>query len=163
MRRSAVNAERFRGVLGDLEPLVAAGRAEGWAFVGKLVGELSAGDFARPGAALFGVYEGARPGADLWGVCGLVRDPYLAAQPEVGRLRHLYVLPEYRGQGLGRWLMTRLEAGAIQHNIPELRLTLPDAQADLLPYYARMGYRAREPQTPLTLHKRVGGVWQRQA
>ena len=78
---------------------------------------------------------------------------------EVGRLA---TLPEYRGQGLGRWLMTRLEASAIQHNVPELRLTLPEAQAELLPYYARMGYRARDPQGPLTLHKRVGGVWQRQ-
>ena len=78
---------------------------------------------------------------------------------EVGRLA---TLPEYRGQGLGRWLTTRLEAGAIQHNVPELRLTLPDAQAELLPYYARMGYRAREPDAPLTLHKRVGGAWQRQ-
>lgn len=79
---------------------------------------------------------------------------------EVGRLA---TLPEYRGQGFGRWLMTRLEALAIQHNIPELQLTLPEAQADLLPYYTRMGYRPRSSETPLTLSKRVGGVWQRQA
>ena len=78
---------------------------------------------------------------------------------EVGRLA---TLPEYRGQGFGRWLMTRLEALAIQHNIPELQLTLPEAQTDLLPYYTRMGYRPRSSETPLTLSKRVGGVWQRQ-
>lgn len=77
----------------------------------------------------------------------------------VGRLA---TLPEYRGQGFGRWLMTRLEALAIQHNVPELQLTLNAAQADLLPYYTRMGYRARNPDAPLTLCKRVGGVWQRQ-
>lgn len=78
---------------------------------------------------------------------------------EVGRLA---TLPEYRGQGFGRWLMTRLEARAIQHNIPELQLTLNEAQTELLPYYTRMGYRARSPDAPLTLCKRVGGVWQRQ-
>lgn len=78
---------------------------------------------------------------------------------EVGRLA---TLPEYRGQGFGRWLMTRLEALAIQHNIPELQLTLGEAQTDLLPYYTRMGYRPRSPETPLALCKRVGGVWQRQ-
>ncbi len=78
---------------------------------------------------------------------------------EVGRLA---TLPDYRGQGFGRWLMTRLEALAIQHNVPELQLTLDEAQADLLPYYTRMGYRARSPDAPLTLCKQVGGVWQRQ-
>lgn len=78
---------------------------------------------------------------------------------EVGRLA---TLPEYRGQGFGRWLMTRLEALAIQHNIPKLQLTLNEAQTELLPYYTRMGYRACSPSTPLTLCKRVGGVWQRQ-
>lgn len=79
---------------------------------------------------------------------------------EVGRLA---TLPEYRGQGFGRWLTTRLEALAIQHNIPELRLTLTEAQTELLPYYTRMGYHAADPETPLSLSKRVGGVWQRQA
>jgi GNAT superfamily N-acetyltransferase len=78
---------------------------------------------------------------------------------EVGRLA---TLPEYRGQGFGRWLMTRLEALAIQHNIPELQLTLGASQAELLPYYTRMGYRACGPDAPLILCKRVGGVWQRQ-
>ena len=79
---------------------------------------------------------------------------------EVGRLA---TLPEYRGQGFGRWLTTRLEALAIQHNIPELRLSLSDTQADLLPYYTRMGYRPKDIERPLELSKRVGGVWQRQA
>ena len=78
---------------------------------------------------------------------------------EVGRLA---TLPEYRGQGFGRWLTTRLEALAIQHNIPELRLTLTGAQTELLPYYTRMGYHAADSETPLSLSKRVGGVWQRQ-
>lgn len=78
---------------------------------------------------------------------------------EVGRLA---TLPEYRGQGFGRWLMTRLEALAIQHSVPELQLTLGEAQRELLPYYTRMGYRPCNPEMPLTLCKRVGGVWQRQ-
>jgi GNAT superfamily N-acetyltransferase len=78
---------------------------------------------------------------------------------EVGRLA---TLPAYRAQGFGRWLMTRLEALAIQHSVPELRLTLGEAQRDLLPYYTRMGYRPCRLEDPLTLCKCVGGVWQRQ-
>lgn len=78
---------------------------------------------------------------------------------EIGRLATLL---EYREQGFGRWLMTRLEALAIQHSVPKLQLTLHEAQRELLPYYTRMGYRACEADAPLTLCKRVGGVWQRQ-
>lgn len=79
---------------------------------------------------------------------------------EIGRLA---TLKAFRGQGLGRWLATRLEALAIQYNIPELALTLEPLQQDLLPYYQRMGYLARDAGKPLELHKRVGGMWQRQA
>lgn len=69
-------------------------------------------------------------------------------------------LPEARGQGFGRWLMTKLEALAIKRNVPTLTLTL--AKPDLLPYYRRMGYRedGRDGAT-VTLVKQVGGVWQR--
>ncbi len=67
--------------------------------------------------------------------------------------------PEERGNGYGRWLMTKLEALAIRGNVPHLELSLegPDA----VPYYARMGYRPTEGSS-FRLSKRVGGVWQRQ-
>ncbi|HET8985765.1 MAG TPA: GNAT family N-acetyltransferase [Trueperaceae bacterium] len=68
-------------------------------------------------------------------------------------------LPSERGQGYGRWLMTKLEALAIRGNVK--RLTLEVQEPSLLPYYRRMGYRT-DADDPLRLSKRVGGVWQRQ-
>lgn len=68
-------------------------------------------------------------------------------------------LPTERGQGYGRWLMTKLEALAIRGNVK--CMTLDVQEASLLPYYRRMGYRT-DPDEPARLTKRVGGVWQRQ-
>lgn len=69
--------------------------------------------------------------------------------------------PGARGQGFGRWLMTKLEALAIKRNVPTLRLFLE--RQDLAPYYRRLGYvqddAANEPNLWV---KRVGGTWQRQ-
>ena len=71
-------------------------------------------------------------------------------------------LPAHRGQGYGRWLMTRVEAAAIRANVPTLTLTLPlDATRDQLAYYARMGYaETARDDASITLLKRVGGTWQ---
>lgn len=81
------------------------------------------------------------------------------------RVDRVASLPEERGKGYGRWLMTKVEALAIRTNIPRLTLELDDDA--LLPYYARMGYRPAEGAVdgpkdphPTTLVKRVGGVWQ---
>ena len=68
-------------------------------------------------------------------------------------------LPSERGQAFGRWLMTKVEALAIRHNVPELSLTLE--RDDLLPYYQRLGYRLTDrSEERSTLKKRVGGTWQ---
>lgn len=66
-----------------------------------------------------------------------------------------------RGQGYGRWLMTKLEALAIRRNIPTLTLALEAPDDDLLHYYQRMGYQVTKSSAEeLTLQKRVGGMWQ---
>lgn len=77
------------------------------------------------------------------------------------RVDRIATLPAARGQGFGRWLMTKVEALAIKRNIPTLTLTLH--HEELLAYYRRMGYQesAREGDA-VTLVKRVGGTWQRQ-
>ncbi len=71
-------------------------------------------------------------------------------------------LPRHRGQGYGRWLMTKLEAAAIRANVPVLSLRLPlDAREEQLTYYARMGYLEKErSEEHVQLEKRVGGTWQ---
>jgi|SRR5690606_30887828 len=68
-------------------------------------------------------------------------------------------LPSERGQGYGRWLMTKLEALAIRGNIKLMSIDVQDPS--LLPYYRRMGYRT-DADDPRRLSKKVGGVWQRQ-
>lgn len=69
--------------------------------------------------------------------------------------------PDARGQGYGRWLMTKVEALAIRNNIPTLNLTLGEARDDLLRYYQRMGYHIdRQDESGIHLKKRVGGMWQ---
>ena len=67
------------------------------------------------------------------------------------------VLKEYQHQELDRWVLTKLEALAIQRNIPTLRMHLTDKS--LFPTYERMGYQLKDD---LTLSKRVGGTWQKQ-
>ena len=63
----------------------------------------------------------------------------------------------YRDQELDRWVLTKLEALAIQRNIPTLKMRLGDESR--LFYYERMGYRL-EGDDDLLLSKRVGGTWQ---
>lgn len=76
------------------------------------------------------------------------------------RVDRIATLPDERGQGYGRWLMTKVEALAIRYNVPELKLTLE--RDDLVSYYRRMGYRLEggEAAPPFQLRKRVGGTWQ---
>jgi ribosomal protein S18 acetylase RimI-like enzyme len=83
-------------------------------------------------------------------------------------IQRVATLPRERGQGYGRWLMTKVEAAAIKANVPTLRLTLPsDGDGEeQLSYYERMGYAIEgEAETSGWVHlrKRVGGVWQTKA
>lgn len=122
----------FRGTADDLKPLVLASRAEGWDFVVKLAAEIRQGEFRQPDTALFGFYGGA-----LLGVCGLVRDPYPPHRPEVGRLRHLDVPPEHRGQGVATALVTAAVQAARPHcRVLRLRTENPGAAR----LYERLGF-----------------------
>lgn len=82
------------------------------------------------------------------------------------RLDPLAMLEDYRGQGFGRWMMTRVEALAIRENVASLVLELAADRGDLLSYYMRMGYHqenaeeAGEAEGTVRLGKRVGGTWQ---
>lgn len=138
-----MNAQTFRGGVKGLEPLVATSRTEGWDSLAKLAAEVDRGDFKGRGAALFGVY-----GETLLG-CGLVRDPYLEGSPDVGRLRHLYVLPGYRRQGVAETLVTAVITEAWRHyRLLRLRTSNPAAAR----LYERLGFVAiTEPAATHTL------------
>lgn len=75
------------------------------------------------------------------------------------QLDHIVTDSNYRNMGYGRWLLTKAEALAIQHNVATLRVYLPDTQHHLEPYYLRMGY-VREDGSDVVLAKQVGGMWQ---
>lgn len=102
------------GVAAGLAPLLAASRAEGFCFVTRLVAEIADGGFEKPGAALFGAYD---YGVGLVGVVGLTRDLWVveSGEKDVGRVRHLYVLPAYRSKGAGRVLVATLTDEARLH------------------------------------------------
>jgi ribosomal protein S18 acetylase RimI-like enzyme len=121
-------------VSSDIAPLLAASEAEGFRFVRRVVREWESGAhrFSGHGEALLGCLRGGR----LVGICGLSRDPYLN-EPTVGRLRNLYVLPEYRGRGIGSALTRRvIEITGSSFRVLRLRAATPQAAA----LYERLGF-----------------------
>jgi GNAT superfamily N-acetyltransferase len=109
---------------------------DGWHFVRRLLEEWEDGSnrFDRPGEALFATGDGRR----IIGVCGLNRDPY-SAEPDVGRVRRLYVLRDYRRQGVGQSLLLAV-VGSAAGRFHWLRLRTESLQA--AGFYERLGFRA---------------------
>lgn len=66
--------------------------------------------FRRPGETMLGL----RQDNALLGVCGLSIDPY-DAYSRAGRVRHLYVDPSARNQGVGRQLIAAIVADAAKY------------------------------------------------
>jgi putative acetyltransferase len=60
-------------------------------------------------------------------------------------LKRMYVPPEFRGRGLGAALLEFLEAQALAHERPLLRLETGIRQPEALRLYARAGYAERAP------------------
>jgi GNAT superfamily N-acetyltransferase len=117
-----------------LAPLLAASAAEGFRFVARLADELSSGAlrYAEPGELLLGAHDGDR----LVAVGGLTPDPYESA-PGVGRLRRVYVLPTWRGRGVGTRLVRALEDAAGDHYRV---LVLRTDTAAAARFYEALGY-----------------------
>jgi GNAT superfamily N-acetyltransferase len=111
----AVTIERLTGSPAErVAELVVESERHGLRFIRRLAEEWTSGAnrFDQPGEALFV----ARIGERVVGVCGLNVDPY-AAEPRVGRVRHLYVLSGQRRLGVGRRLVSEIidapEAGQL--------------------------------------------------
>lgn len=98
---------RVYGLPPDMGRLVALSEAEDFAMVARMVQRWSDGSnrFDKPGEALVE----ARSGGFLVGIGGINVDPYLD-DPNVGRIRHLYVDPAFRGQSIARGIVERLVA-----------------------------------------------------
>jgi ribosomal protein S18 acetylase RimI-like enzyme len=114
--------------------LVAESLAEGFRFLERLDVEWRSGAnrFDKPGEALFLAKSGTR----TVGICGLNVDPY-AGDPQIGRVRHLYVAASHRRQGIGRAL--------VNHVINEAtssfnRLTLRTSSESAAAFYRTLGF-----------------------
>src|SRR5206468_13009060 len=98
-------------------------------------GASGANRLGRPGEALFA----ARMDGRLIGACGLNVDPYTPA-PGVGRVRHLYVLTDYRRLGVGRRLVEQV-LDAASGRFERLRLSTQNPAAAQL--YEQLGFERR--------------------
>ncbi|MCJ7550405.1 MAG: GNAT family N-acetyltransferase [Anaerolineae bacterium] len=80
----------------DLKLLLQESRMQGFEFVNRLAAEYANGTnrLDGPGEVLFGV----TCGGSLVAIGGLNRDPY-AQHDYTGRVRRVYVLDQWRGQG----------------------------------------------------------------
>jgi ribosomal protein S18 acetylase RimI-like enzyme len=120
----------------QVSPLLIASEAEGFRFLRRVVSEWESGAnrFTGKGEALLGCFVDHR----LVAICGLMRDPY-QGEAAVGRLRNLYVLPEYRGRAIGATLARRvIELAGSSFKLLRLRASTPQAAA----LYERLGFTA---------------------
>ncbi len=117
-----------------IEPVLESSLSEGYGFVQKLLDEYLSGVncFDQHGATLLGVWDSGA----LIGIGGVHPDTYLN-QPEIGRIRHVYVLPAYRRSGVGRQLMQALITHARQsYHVLTLRTLTPHGDA----FYKSLGF-----------------------
>ncbi len=117
-----------------VRPLALEARASNHTFLDRLIADWHSGAnrFDKPGECYLGLYE-----SDGLIACGgLNRDPYVAHDPTISRLRHIYVAEAYRGRGVGRQLVQELITRATAFRRIRLRST-PEAAA----FYERLGFR----------------------
>lgn len=110
--------------------------AQGHRFVRRLIEEMSDGRnrFDKEGEALFVAENDGK----ILGVCGLNQDA-MSGRPKTARLRHLFIDPMARGNGVGTALVRTCIDLARQHaDLIVLRTYCADASA----FYGRIGFRA---------------------
>lgn len=119
--------------LPDLAQLLAESQSEGFRFIDRLIEDFESGDnrFDQPGEALFATFDAERCIA----IGGLNLDPN--GEPGVGRVRRFYVTQSYRGCGVGRQLIGRIEHWAGGH-FSSLQLFTDTTEASA--FYEALGY-----------------------
>ena len=120
--------------MSEFEALRREAREEGYGFVELTVQQWIAGAdrFDGPGAFLCGYFDEAV----LLAIGGLSRDPYLN-DPEVGRLRRIYVRAGWRAHGVGTQ-MTEYLISEAKKTFRTVRLRAENDRAARL--YERLGF-----------------------
>lgn len=108
---------------------------EGYAFIERTIGDWNNGNnkFSAPGESLWGLISGTA----LIGIGGLNRDPY-TSDPNIGRVRHLYIRPNYRRNGYASALMLKIIYEAKQH-FTVLRLFTDNPASSV--FYETLGFQ----------------------
>ena len=135
--------------LDDLQPLLVESRGEGFEFLDRLVHEYE-GDinrFSGPNEALFAMYVDGY----MIAIGGLNQDPY-AQEADIGRVRHVYVLSAWRGQGIGKMLMARIVKEA-RSSYRLLTLRTFSKGADQ--FYRRIGFQTESEMLTATHYLRL--------
>jgi GNAT superfamily N-acetyltransferase len=106
------------------EALVCDARTEGWTFLDRMAAEWADGrnQFNRPGESI----RGALLDGSVIGIAGLNRDPYVQ-DTATGRLRHVYVGPNWRRLGIAERLVPSLLAAPHGFRTICLRTANPEA------------------------------------
>ncbi|AOO79954.1 GNAT family N-acetyltransferase [Bosea vaviloviae] len=136
MTPASVQIVRVGAALPDgFEALRQEAAGEDYAFLDRLTDEVARGDYAGDGdlPVLFAAYvEG-----ELAGLGGLTPDPY-DPEPELARLRHVYVRPARRRHGVGR----AIAAALIQQGFAvAARLSLRAADDRAAAFWDAEGFR----------------------
>jgi putative acetyltransferase len=69
----------------------------------------------------------------------------IVIEPQYGELKRMYVVPTYRGNGIGRAVLQRLETEAATRGCSLLMLETGPLQPEALALYQRAGYTQRGP------------------
>jgi GNAT superfamily N-acetyltransferase len=139
-----------------LASLAKAARDEGHLFLARLLDEWSSGAlrFAGPGECLFIAEIGDR----LVGISGICRDPY-QSDPNVGRLRHVYVDKPFRSRGIASALIRAcLACSGARFRVIRLSTNILNPTAGRL--YEQLGFQPIAADGERATHVfSTDGVW----
>jgi ribosomal protein S18 acetylase RimI-like enzyme len=125
----------------DFQSLLNESKAEGINFLEKMSQEWISGAnrFSLPNESLFAAFSEQ---GKLAALGGLNVDPYLEDN-SIGRVRHLYVSPIMRGQGIGKSLVERIIQESMIHF---KRLRLRTSNLNAVSLYQFFGFKLVEHQ-----------------
>jgi ribosomal protein S18 acetylase RimI-like enzyme len=119
----------------DFDELLEESLKEKYQFLKRFKDDWTSGEnrFDKEGETHVVAVEGLKP----VGICGLSIDPYLN-DPTMGRVRHLYVHPEFRRLTIGSILLEEVLEEAKEH-FKVLRLRTHDEEA--VAFYLKHGFQ----------------------